>query len=128
MVERANRTLVDKARTMLVAAGAPRQLWADAIHSAAYLLNSLNVRPGQTKPPEQLFYRRAKAPSTEHIRVWGCDAYHHSDETGKYSPKAVKGIFIGYADLGYRVLDPVTLKVCKRARLALWTSETKGVK
>jgi len=111
MVERANRTLVDKARTMLVAAGAPRQLWADAIHAAAYLHNSLDVRTGQTKPPEQLFNRRAKPPSTEHIRVWGCDAYRHSDEKGKYSPKAVKGMFIGYTDLGYRILDPSTHKV-----------------
>ena len=113
MVERANRTLVDKARTMLVAAGAPRQLWADAIHSAAYvyLHNSLNVRPGQTKPPKELYTGKANPLPADYVRVGGCDAYRHSDGDGKYGARGVKAMFVGYDSLGYRLIDPTTMRV-----------------
>ena len=49
VAERTIRTLIDMARTMLVHAGAPRFLYGEALHYAAYVLNRLPWRTGETQ-------------------------------------------------------------------------------
>lgn len=49
--ERSNRTIVECARTMLLASGLPRSLWAEAVNCAVNLLNRVSVveeRGGKT--------------------------------------------------------------------------------
>ncbi|KRY83042.1 Retrovirus-related Pol polyprotein from transposon TNT 1-94 [Trichinella pseudospiralis] len=96
MAERENRTLVEKARAMLHKRNLPRCLWAEAVHTAAYLLNRIPHRKEITKTPyEEWFGRR---PTVEHLRIFGCDAYVHipDQHRRKFDPKARKVIFVGY--------------------------------
>ena len=41
--KRSNRTVTECARTMLLASGLPRALWAEAVNTAAYLLNRVTA-------------------------------------------------------------------------------------
>ncbi|KRZ00853.1 Retrovirus-related Pol polyprotein from transposon TNT 1-94 [Trichinella pseudospiralis] len=96
MAERENRTLVEKARSMLHARNLPRYLWAEAVHTAAYLLNRILNRKEITKTQyEEWFGRR---PTVEHLRIFGCDAYVHipDQHRRKFDPKTRKVIFVGY--------------------------------
>ncbi|KRZ49324.1 Retrovirus-related Pol polyprotein from transposon TNT 1-94 [Trichinella nativa] len=107
MAERENRTLAEKARAMLHTRNLPRCLWAEAVHTAAYLLNRIPNRKEITKTPyEEWFGRR---PTVEHLRIFGCDAYVHipDQHRRKFDPKARKVIFVGYGPSNkmFRVFD-----------------------
>ncbi|KRZ03009.1 Retrovirus-related Pol polyprotein from transposon TNT 1-94, partial [Trichinella zimbabwensis] len=96
MAERENRTLVEKARSMLHARNLPRCLWAEAVHTAAYLLNRIPNRKETTKTPYEKWFE--KRPTVEHLRIFGCDAYVHipDQHRKKFDRKARKVIFVGY--------------------------------
>jgi transposase InsO family protein len=48
VAERLNRTLITKARAILVAAELPSQLWGEAVHVACYLKNLDHLQPCYT--------------------------------------------------------------------------------
>ncbi|KFD60179.1 hypothetical protein M514_05134 [Trichuris suis] len=59
MAERENRTLVEKTRSMLCSRNLPKSLWAEAINTAAYVMNRVpNCKDVRTTPYEQWFGRR----------------------------------------------------------------------
>jgi hypothetical protein len=109
--ERANRTVFEKARSMLHTAGLPTSFWAEA---ALTVVHVLNRTPGEgggdpSKTPYEVFY--GVKPSVSHLRTFGCDVFVHvpESERGKMDPKAKKGIFIGYDEKrgnAYRVYLP----------------------
>ncbi|KRZ00412.1 Retrovirus-related Pol polyprotein from transposon TNT 1-94 [Trichinella zimbabwensis] len=107
MAERENRTLVEKARSMLHARNLPRFLWAEAVHTAAYLLNRIPNRKETTKTPYEKWF--GKRPTVEHLRIFGCDAYVHipDQHRNKFDRKARKVIFVGYglSNKMFRVFD-----------------------
>lgn len=51
-VERINRTLVEKARSMLNDVGLPKKFWVEAVSTAAYLVNRSPTRSLETTPEE----------------------------------------------------------------------------
>jgi transposase InsO family protein len=72
VAERMNRTLKEKARTMLLGVQADESLWVDAMLTAAYLHNVMPVS-GQEKTPFEMF--TGSVPDLSHLRKWGCLAY-----------------------------------------------------
>ena len=96
--ERMNRTLMDKARSMLHGAGLSFQFWPYAIDTAAFLVNrsatSSNGSGFQT--PFELWY--GSSPDLSNLRVFGCTCFLHipSSLRSKLDAKAEKGIFLGY--------------------------------
>ncbi|KRZ81762.1 Retrovirus-related Pol polyprotein from transposon TNT 1-94 [Trichinella sp. T8] len=102
--ERENRTLVEKARSMLHARNLPRCLWADAVHTAAFLLNRIPNRKETTKTPyEEWFGRR---PTVEHLQIFGCDAYVHiPDQHRKKFNRRARKVF---GDTNKHRVDEVT--------------------
>ncbi|CAG4913470.1 unnamed protein product [Colias eurytheme] len=53
--ERMNRTLIEKARCMMLNANLPKVYWAEAIHTAAYLVNRSPTRSLSYKTPEEMW-------------------------------------------------------------------------
>ncbi|GBP22524.1 Retrovirus-related Pol polyprotein from transposon TNT 1-94 [Eumeta japonica] len=113
--ERMNRTLVEKAKCLLINANLPKMYWAESIHTAAYLINRSPTRSLKYKTPEEIWTR--KKPKIHHLKVFGCEAMIHlpKEKRGKWDPKAQKAIFIGYCDhtKGYRFLLPGSRTVIK---------------
>ena len=97
--ERDNRTIVESARTMIIAKNLPLSLWAEAVNCASYVLN----RTVWTSGAVTLYEAWArKAPNLKHLRIFGSDAYVHTPK------RASKKIFVGYTEesTNYRVYDP----------------------
>ena len=113
--ERMNRTLNERARSMRIHCGLPKTLWADAVSTAAYLINRGPSVPLGFKIPEEVW--TGKELKYSHLRTFGCTAYVHVDpeKRDKLDAKAVKCYFIGYgSDLfGYRFWDDKNRKILR---------------
>lgn len=105
--ERLNRTLLDRARCLLIESGLPTVFWAEAVNCAAYLLNRSPCKSVGTTP-EQVW--TAKKPALQHLRIFGCKAYAHipTPKQTKLSTRSTPCIFVGYCQntKGYRLYDP----------------------
>jgi transposase InsO family protein len=113
VVERMNRTMMEKARCMLSGVGIGQEFWAEAVDTAC---NMVNRSPSSTlgdKTQQEVW--TGKEPSFTHLKVFGCDAYVHvpKENRSKLDKKAEKYIFIGYKDglKGYKLWNPETKKV-----------------
>lgn len=115
VAERLNRTLIEKAKCMLLNAKLPKQYWAEAVQTAAYLLNRTPTKSLLYKTPEEMW--SGIKPSVSHLHVFGCEAMVHlpKEKTKKWDPKAKKAIFIGYCSntKGYRFIFPTSGLVVK---------------
>jgi transposase InsO family protein len=81
--ERMNRTLIEKARTLLLGVEATEELWVEAVLTAAHLHNLMPVT-GKNKTPYELFH--GSSPDVSYLRKWGCLAYvkHPKHQTSKF--------------------------------------------
>jgi hypothetical protein len=119
LIERANRTLVESARTMMVAAGAPNQLWNWALKLSAKILNFCNPSPiskGKPKSTYQSFTGKDTQLDANYLHLFGSDAYMHIPKDlvkHKFDAKSVAVIWIGFEKSYALVMDPVTQKVYK---------------
>ena len=108
-----NRTLMEKAITMLSGTGLGQEFWVEAVETASYLVNRSPSSTLEDKTPHEVW--TGKKPSLSHLRVFGCDAYVHvlKDKRTKLDNKSERCIFIGYKDglKGYKLWNPETRKV-----------------
>eukprot|EP00253_Pinus_taeda_P012956 PITA_12956 len=108
-----NKTLMERAISMLSGAGLGQEFWAEAVDTACYLVNRLPSSALEDKTPQEVW--TGKKPSLSHLRVFGCDAYVHvpKEKQTKLDSKFKKCIFVGYKDglKGYKLWNPVTRKV-----------------
>ncbi|UYV67906.1 hypothetical protein LAZ67_5002464 [Cordylochernes scorpioides] len=111
-VERANRTLLDRGRTLLADSQLPLHFWAEAVNTAAYLYNlTPTTNDPDTNPMEKW---KGKKPSVSHIMRFGCEVFYklENHQRHKLEAKSKRGIFVGYSRCrrAYRVFD-ITARV-----------------
>ncbi|KXJ71678.1 hypothetical protein RP20_CCG019945 [Aedes albopictus] len=110
VAERMNRTLVEKARCMLNDAKLGKEFWAEAVSTAAYLVNRCPTRSLEYKTPEEAW--TGKKPNLRHLKIFGSNVMTHVPKVKrkKFDPKSKKGIFVGYCEdtKGYRVFEPTS--------------------
>lgn len=113
VAERKNRTIVEMARSMLKYKGIPNLYWAEAVHTAAYIMNRSPTKAVHNMTPYEAWHK--KKPVVDHFKIFGSLAYAllPSQRREKFDSKGQKLIFIGYSNesKGYRLLDPSTLKI-----------------
>ncbi|CAB3251663.1 unnamed protein product [Arctia plantaginis] len=66
--ERKNRSLLEKARCLLIEANAPKKLWAEAIATANYLINRTSSKTLKGEIPFKKWIN--KTPSGNHLCFW----------------------------------------------------------
>ena len=100
--ERMNQTIMDKVRSMLVEIGLDAKFWAEAASTAVYVINRSPASAIGFEVPEAIW--TGSDPRYDHLKRFGCVAYVHT-VADKISPRATKGIFLGYAEgtKGFRV-------------------------
>ena len=113
VAERMNRTLQDRARSMLVGAGLGGGFWFEAISTASYIRNRGPVA-GLGRTPEELW--TGIMPTVKYLRSFGSKAYVSLEKfkrKGKMGVTKWEGVMVGYpvGSVGYRVWDPVRGKV-----------------
>ena len=115
VAERMNRTLNERARSMRIHAGLPKTFWAEAVNTAAYLINRGPSVPLDGGIPEEFW--SGKEINLSHLKVFGCISYIHIDSTerSKLDPKSNKCVFIGYGgdEFGYRFWDYKNRKIIR---------------
>ena len=105
VVERMSRTLNERARSMRLHVGLPKIFWADAISTAAYLINQGPSVPMKFRLPEKVW--SGKEAKFSHLKVFCCVFYVHIDfnARSKLNAKSKICFFISYGDekFGYRI-------------------------
>ena len=92
----------------------PKYFWAEAVNTACYVLNRVNIRAKANKTPYELL--KGKTPNLVHLHVFGCKYFilnNGKNILGKFDAKADEGIFLGYSSIGhaYRIFNRRTLLV-----------------
>lgn len=106
--ERENRTLVEAARTMLQGQKLHKNLWAEALNTATFILNRTGVSSEQNKTPYESWYKRKIDPNI--FKRFGTKVSVHipKEKRLKWDAKNMFGIFLGYSQdvKGYRIYLP----------------------
>ncbi|MCO5581974.1 hypothetical protein L7F22_035863 [Adiantum nelumboides] len=76
VVERMNRTIQEKVKSMLSNAQLPNGFWVEAVASAVHLINRTLSKVLEKYSMAEMAWS-GKKPSYKHIRVFGCEAYNH---------------------------------------------------
>nr|GEV74687.1 hypothetical protein [Tanacetum cinerariifolium] len=97
VVERQNRTLVEVARTMLLASKLPLLFWAEAITTACYTQNRSIIIQSYEKTAYHIINDRK--PSIKHFYIFGCTGYLTKDgeNLDKMKEKEDPCILVGYS-------------------------------
>ena len=107
VAERRNRTLIEAARSMLADSKLPVTFWAEAVNTACYVQNRVQVVKSQGKTPYELFHKRK--PLISFLKSFGCPCSILNTKThlGKFDSKAEDGFFVGYStqSKAYRVFN-----------------------
>ena len=73
VVERKNRTIVEKVKSLLKGKGLPNQYQAEAIDTSVYLLNISPTKTVLNQAPYEA--QKGTKPSVSHLKIFGCIAY-----------------------------------------------------
>jgi hypothetical protein len=113
VAESMNRTLLERTRAMLKAAGLGKSLWAEAINTACYVINRSPSTAIELKTPMEMW--TGKPADYSRLHIFGSPVYvmYNTQEVSKLDSKSRKYVFLGYVDgvKGYRLWDPTAHKV-----------------
>lgn len=106
VAERANRTLIEMARSMMVHANITPSLWAEAINTAVYIRNRCPTKLQIKTPYEEWCGRK---PSVQHFKTFGscAVALDKSGGKSKFDAKGDQYTMVGYSTTAkaYRLYD-----------------------
>lgn len=108
-IEREMRTVMEATRTMLKAKSLNKNLWAEAVNTAVYILNRTGTSTLPDKTPYELWTKRQFDISLLK-GIFGEEVWTHipKQQRLKLDSKARKGIFVGYGEniKGYKIYYP----------------------
>lgn len=101
-----NRTLYDKARTILNEANLPKHLWGESILCSTYLINRSPSQAINYEIPAKRFHRSL---DLRKLKIFGSKCWMVNLPRGnKFDKRAKEMRMVGYARTGYRLWDPET--------------------
>lgn len=88
-----NKMILERARSMKIHAGLPKQFWLDAVNPTVYLINiglSVSLKGGL---PEEAW--TGKEVNLSYLRVFGCIAYVYVEakDRNNLDPKSQKCVY-----------------------------------
>lgn len=91
---------------MLYTAKLQKRFWAEAVITAAYILNR-SPHFNLEKTSEEIW--SGLRPNVKHLKVFGCVAYSHipKQQRKKFDKQSEKSIFVGYSETtkGFRLYN-----------------------
>jgi len=115
IVERANRTIMERIRCTLDDAGLSKKNQAFAVSVADSLQNRTLTRSVVRRTPYKAWHVSGMKPLLKHLRVFGCLAFMHvhKEKWKKLDYRATPGIFVGYgiSTKQYFVDDPLAKRL-----------------
>ncbi|MBW0491793.1 hypothetical protein O181_031508, partial [Austropuccinia psidii MF-1] len=112
--ERANQTIIEKARCILNRSNLPKRYWAEAVNTATFLSNLIPTPSRSNNSPYAIW--KGLPPRIKRLRVFGCRAVisiPKSQRDWKFDTVGAEGVFLGYENdnTAYRILCLSDLKV-----------------
>jgi hypothetical protein len=107
VAERMNRTLMERARCMLLGSKLEKCLWTEAILTAAYLVNRSPTSSLKDQVPAELWY--GEKPNLNKLKIFGCVAYLRLPNEilkSKSDSRTKTCYMVGYCPNGYRLWCP----------------------
>jgi hypothetical protein len=106
IAERANRTIIDMTRTMLMQANFAPQWWAEAVKMATATANCLPLLSKSQKLPVELLFKTA--PNMHLFRPFSCRTWMlkpEANRNAKFDAISWDGVLLGYENdyLAYQV-------------------------
>ena len=106
--ERMNRTILESARSMMFLAGAPHNLWEQAVEHAVYLRNRTPHRELGMRCPIELFSLPenhgtvSRGEIYKGLKIWGCECFmlFPKKDHKKLNKRSVRGVFLGFTNNG----------------------------
>lgn len=83
---------------MLSDSNLPKYFWAEAVSTACFVSNRVNIRPILKKTPYELF--KGRKPNIAFFHIFECKCFilnNNKDNLGKFDEKSNEGIFLGYS-------------------------------
>jgi Integrase core domain len=109
VAERMNRTLVEKAKCFLIDLGLKKSFWAEALNTAAYIINSSNVN-NENKTLNEVFFD--KKPDLSDLKLFGSKVMVliSKPKRRKWDKNSQEKFFVGYDETtkGYHCVDGKT--------------------
>jgi transposase InsO family protein len=113
VLEKKNRTLIERARSLALECNLPPFLWIEAVATANLLVNHSPTRANHGTIPEEKY--SGKKPDVSNFRIFGCMAYSHvpKESRKKLESKTLKCLFVGYdtKNKAYRLYDRTRRKI-----------------
>lgn len=104
-----------------------KELWAEAVNCATYVLNRIAGSTVTTTPYETWY---GKKPNIEHLRVFGSSAFVHipKEDRQKLDAKSERCLFVGYSEgqKAWRFWNPVTRKIKVSRDATIYEEEAFG--
>ncbi|KYQ55699.1 Copia protein [Trachymyrmex zeteki] len=104
VAERMNRTIIEKARYMILHSKLNKNFWSEAVLSAVYIINRSPTAALKNLVPAELWF--GKKPDVRKLKVFGCVAHLHIPKElnpRKFDSRSTKCIMISYTNNGYRL-------------------------
>lgn len=119
--ERSGGVITAMARTMIINARLPKNLWPEAYKCSVYLLNRTPKRSLNWRTPfeviNELLGRPGRKPYVGNVRIFGARAYQlikTIKKSDKMAPRALIGYLVGYEGRNqYWIWNPKTSTVVK---------------
>lgn len=110
LAEQEHRHIVDTGLTLLAHASMPLAYWAEAMHTAVYLINRLPSKVLGLQSPYQILFHKESNFAFLKISGCACFPYMRPYNTNKLHLRFVKCVFLGYSldHQGYRCLNLTT--------------------
>ena len=133
VAERANRTLLEYARSILVGADLPIVFWKQAFDMATYVYNRLPHAANGGRSPYELYYGHPPY-DMDRIRVFGCVCYVHEEKTRRDNRSKLNATARGCVYLGpspddnrsHIYFNPKTSKVLRSTSVVFNEREPGG--
>ncbi len=124
-IERFNRTIEQKTRSLLLDAGFPASFWGIAMGAAEYIYN--RTPHSAINYDQPLAKWEGKVPSTRSLALFGALAYQllpNRPPGKKFQVVSEVRFVAGYSDTGYLLFDPQTGKITESCNVRIDETRT----
>jgi len=115
VAERANRTIMECATSMILAHGLELEFWGETVNTAVYMKNQCPTKALDSKTPQEVWSGRK--PDVFHLNFFGYKAFAHvpDEKRTKLESKSMPCVFLGYYEStkAYRLMCVETKKIIK---------------
>jgi len=115
VAERANRTIMECVRSMILAQGLELEFLGEAVNTAVYIKNRCPTKALDSKTPQEVWSGRK--PDVSHLKVFGCKTFAHvpNEKRTKLESKSMPCVFLGYYEgtKAYRLMCVKTKRIIK---------------